>query len=64
MLDKKRTRWTETEKEYLIKNSGKMKDEDMAKFLNKSLKAVREKRRTLGIKKSQGRGIVKLRKDN
>ena len=49
------------EKSFLRTNSGTMKDEEMASTLRKSLKAVREMRRRLGLVKKSGRGVVALR---
>ena len=57
---RKKSRWTDMEKAFLRKNSEKMKDEDMANHLRKTLKAVREMRRRLGLVKKSGRGIVEL----
>lgn len=58
-----KSRWTEMEKAFLRANSEKMKDEDMANRLRKSIKSIREMRRRLGLIKKSGRGIVELRKD-
>jgi len=58
---RRKSRWTEIEKAFLRKNSGEMKDKDMAKHLRKSIKAVREMRRRIGLVKKSGRGIVELR---
>jgi len=58
---RKKSRWTEMEKSFLRTNSGTMKDEEMASTLRKSLKAVREMRRRLGLVKKSGRGVVALR---
>ena len=58
---RKKSRWTDSEKSFLRTNAGTMKDEEIASTLRKSLKAVREMRRRLGIVKKSGRGIVALR---
>tara|TARA_R100000008_G_C3448575_1_gene98151 strand:- start:48 stop:269 length:222 start_codon:yes stop_codon:yes gene_type:complete len=61
---RKKSRWTEIEKNYLRSNAAEMKDEEIANHLRKSLKAVREMRRRLGLIKKSGRGIVELRDSN
>ena len=58
---RKKTRWTETEKHFLRTNAAAMKDEDIAAHLRKSLKAVREMRRRMGLIKMSGRGRVELK---
>ena len=58
---RKKSRWTEIEKNYLRSNAAEMKDEEIANHLRKSLKAVREMRRRLGLIKKSGRGVVALR---
>ena len=58
---RKKSRWTEIEKNYLRSNAAEMKDEEIANHLRKSLKAVREMRRRLGLIKKSGRGVVELR---
>ena len=58
---RKKSRWTEIEKNYLRSNAAGMKDEEIANHLRKSLKAVREMRRRLGLIKKSGRGVVELR---
>jgi hypothetical protein len=64
MLDLKKKvskkRWKESEKNFLKENAGKMTDAELAKRLNKSVKAIREARYRLGLKKCSGRGIVEL----
>ena len=57
-------RWTEIEKSFLIENSSKMKDEEIATHLRKTLKSIREMRRRMGLIKRSGRGIVALRESN
>jgi len=56
-----KARWSEEEKFFLKQNAGTMRDVDIADKLNKTIKAVREMRRRLGIIKKSGRGIVALR---
>jgi Mn-dependent DtxR family transcriptional regulator len=56
-----KVRWSEEEKFFLKQNAGTMRDVDIADKLNKTIKAVREMRRRLGIIKKSGRGIVALR---
>ena len=58
---RKKSRWPEIEKNYLRSNAAEMKDEEIANHLRKSLKAVREMRRRLGLIKKSGRGVVELR---
>lgn len=58
---KAKPRWTYTQTEYLRSNCDRMKDEAIAKVLNKTLKAVRRKRQELGLAKEEGRGRVQLR---
>jgi|TARA_Y100000114_G_scaffold141336_1_gene146992 hypothetical protein len=60
---RKKSRWTEIEKEFLKANAATMKDEEIASQLRKSVKSVREMRRRMGIIKKSGRGIVELRDD-
>lgn len=61
MQYKAKPRWTYTQTEYLRSNCDRMKDEDIARVLNKTLKAVRRKRQELGLAKEEGRGRVQLR---
>ena len=61
---RKKSRWTESEKAYLRTNAATMKDEEIATTLRKSLKAVREMRRRLGLIKKSGRGVVALRQND
>lgn len=58
---KAKPRWTYTQTEYLRSNCDRMKDEAIARVLNKTLKAVRRKRQELGLAKEEGRGRVQLR---
>ena len=60
---RKKSRWTETEKSYLKNHAATMKDEEIAMHLRKSLKAVREMRRRLGIVKKSGRGVVAIKEN-
>lgn len=60
MQDKKE-RWSEEHKQFLKSEAGKMRDQDIASSLNRSLKSVREMRRRLGLIKLSGRGRVELR---
>lgn len=59
-----KSRWTEMEKSFLVENSSKMKDEEIATSLRKTLKSIREMRRRMGLIKKSGRGIVALREAN
>lgn len=63
MLNKRKPRWTNAEEMYLSRHAGQMKDEEIAKKLRKTVKAIREKRARLDIKKKQGRGIVEIDDD-
>ena len=40
--------WTDEEDQFLIRNYGKMPTPDIAKFLNRTVKAVREHARKIG----------------
>lgn len=51
-------RWTQKQVNFLIENWDKMKDEDIAASLGRSLKSVRKKREYMELKKKNGRGIV------
>ena len=59
MLTKKR--WTESQKQFLKTECGKMRDEDVSSSLGRSLKSVREMRRRMGLIKLSGRGRIELR---
>lgn len=55
-------KWTQTELEFISNNSGKMKDEELAAYLNKigngqevTVGMVRRQRRKLAIVKPRGR---------
>lgn len=55
-------KWTQTELEFISNNSGKMKDEELAAYLNKigdgqdvTVGMVRRQRRKLSIVKPRGR---------
>ena len=61
VVKKTKARWSEEEKFFLKQNAGVMRDVDVADRLDKTVKAVREMRRRLGIIKKSGRGIVALR---
>ena len=54
-LKKKYSKWTNAQKKYLQANYSEMKDVEIAKKLRKTLKAVREMRSRMGIKKQPGR---------
>jgi len=60
-IKRTKARWTEEEKFFLKQNAGTMRDVDVAERLDKTVKAIREMRRRLGIIKKSGRGIVALR---
>jgi transposase len=61
--------WSETEKQFIIQNAGKMKDGEVAAALTRitgrtiSLQAVRKQRQKLGIVKRPGRGLCSLKQD-
>jgi hypothetical protein len=48
-------RWTARQEAYVIENYGKMKDEEIANILGKTVKSIRRKRERLHLKKSGGR---------
>jgi Mn-dependent DtxR family transcriptional regulator len=60
-MQSKKERWSEENKQFLKSEAGKMKDQEIASVLNRSLKSVREMRRRLGLIKLSGRGRVELR---
>jgi hypothetical protein len=64
MTYKRKSRWTYVQIEYLKNNCDTMRDEDIAKSLGKTLKAIRRKRQDLGLAKLEGRSLVKLRPDS
>lgn len=53
--------WTIAEEEFIRRNAGKMKDEEIAAVLKRNTKAIREKRQKMNIKKQGGRGVVALK---
>jgi len=55
-----KAKWTEAEKAFLRKNAEKLKDEDIADKLRRSVKSVREMRRRLGVIKKSGRGLSEI----
>ena len=62
--------WSETERDYIRENAGKLKDKELAAKLTQitgrviSLQAVRKQRQKLGIAKAPGRGKCDLAEDN
>lgn len=56
-------RWTQKQLNFLVDNWHKMKDEDIATALGRTLKSVRKKREYMELKKKNGRGIVAARED-
>lgn len=60
MSSKRKKNWTKAEVEYLKANAGTVCDEDIAKSLLKSKRAIREMRYRLGLIKINGRGRVGL----
>lgn len=60
-MQSKKERWSEENKQFLKSEAGKMKDQEIAAVLNRSLKSVREMRRRMGLIKLCGRGRVELR---
>ena len=63
-IKKRKPRWKQTEKLFLKQNAGNMSDASLARHLNKTVKAIREMRYQLNIKKKCGRGIIELVDDS
>jgi hypothetical protein len=53
----KKNRWTEAQLMFLRDNHEKLKDEQIAEILGRTLKAVRLKRARLLLKKASGRSL-------
>ena len=55
---KPKPRWTKNQEIFLTENFYKLKDEELAQILGRSLKAVRRKREEMTLAKLNGRGLV------
>lgn len=55
-------KWKKNEELYLKENCAIKTDKEIAKYLKKSLIAIRRKRQSLGITKERGRGITEISK--
>lgn len=58
--------WADHEKQFIMENSGRMKDRELAATLTKitgrivTLEAVRKQRQGMGVKKRQGRELCEV----